>query len=231
MDGHQESGPEATRAVDPRGPGVYSMGAVVKMLGVPAATLRTWEDRYGVVRPQRSAGGHRLYSRDQIDQLRFVFDLVEGGASAGDAFRLLGEGEGDSARPGPVGEVRVLIVLAERDPYGAEFSEYFLRTEGYDCLVTLDAQLAAEQILARSPEVAVIDLLISGGAGLGLCREISGRGSTRVLAVSALDSRDEAIEAGADAFLQKPFEPITLISTVKDLLGASAFLRRRVASS
>jgi DNA-binding transcriptional MerR regulator len=225
----QESGEEAARVVDP---GVYSMGAVVKMLGIPAATLRTWEDRYGVVRPQRSAGGHRLYSRDQIDQLRFVFDQVERGASAGDAFRLLSEGVSEFGRNDPAAEVRTLIMLAERDPYAAEFSEYFLRTEGYDCLVVLDAQLAAKQFAARSPDVAVVDLLISGGAGLGLCREISGRGATtRVLAVSALDARDEAMEAGADAFLQKPYEPIRLISTVKDLLGASAYLRRRVTTS
>lgn len=231
VDDHQESGAEAGRIVDPGQAGVYSMGAVVKMLGVPAATLRTWEARYGVVCPQRSAGGHRLYSRDQIDQLRFVFDQVERGTSAGDAFRLLGEGVRDFGFHDPGGEVRILIMLAERDPYAAEFSEYFLRTEGYDCLVVLDAQLAAEQFALRSPEVAVIDLLISGGAGLGLCREISGRRSTRLLAVSALDSRDEAMEAGADAFLQKPYEPIRLISTVKDLLGASAYLRRRVATS
>jgi CheY-like chemotaxis protein len=35
----------------------------------------------------------------------------------------------------------------------------------------------------------------------------------------------QALAAGADAFLVKPFEPLGLISTVKDLLGASAFLR------
>ena len=38
-------------------------------------------------------------------------------------------------------------------------------------------------------------------------------------------SRDEALAAGADAFLQKPLEPLKLVSTVKDLLGASAYLR------
>jgi CheY-like chemotaxis protein len=208
------------------------MGAVVKMLGVPAATLRTWEDRYGVVLPQRSPGGHRLYSRDQIDQLRFVSEQVDQGASAGDAFRILDDGVSELGRHEPGGEERIVVMLAERDPYAAEFSEYFLRTEGYDCLVVLDAELAAQQFAARSPDVAVIDLLMSCGAGLGLCREISSSGSTtRVLAVSALDSRDEAMGAGADAFLQKPYEPIRLVSTVKDLLGASAYLRRRVATS
>ena len=49
---------------------------------------------------------------------------------------------------------------------------------------------------------------------------------TRILAISTLDTSDAALEAGADAFLQKPLDPLQLVSAVKDLLGASAFLRR-----
>jgi DNA-binding transcriptional MerR regulator len=47
---------------------VYSISAVARMLGVPVATIRTWEDRYEVVVPERSAGGHRLYRREQVEQ-------------------------------------------------------------------------------------------------------------------------------------------------------------------
>jgi MerR HTH family regulatory protein len=39
------------------------------MIGVPVATIRTWEDRYGLAIPDRSASGHRLYRRDQVGQL------------------------------------------------------------------------------------------------------------------------------------------------------------------
>ena len=34
----------------------YSIGAVARMVRVPPATLRTWEERYGLVEPVRSAG-------------------------------------------------------------------------------------------------------------------------------------------------------------------------------
>jgi hypothetical protein len=54
------------------GRAIYSIGAVGQMLGIPPATLRTWEERYGLPVPERSPGGHRLYSRDQVEQLRFV---------------------------------------------------------------------------------------------------------------------------------------------------------------
>jgi CheY-like chemotaxis protein len=46
-----------------------------------------------------------------------------------------------------------------------------------------------------------------------------------VIAVSVLAARDQAMEAGADAFLLKPLEPLQFISTVRDLLGSSAMLR------
>ena len=85
----------------------------------------------------------------------------------------------------------------------------------------------AERILDAQPlNVAVVDLMISGGAGLSLCRTIRARGSIPILAVSAVDSRDEALDAGVDAFLHKPVEPLRLISTVRDLIGTSAYLRR-----
>ena len=47
---------------------IYSIGALARMLGVSPATLRSWEDRYGLVVPERSAGSQRLYSRDHLDQ-------------------------------------------------------------------------------------------------------------------------------------------------------------------
>jgi hypothetical protein len=46
-----------------------------------------------------------------------------------------------------------------------------------------------------------------------------------VLAISTFDLRDEALEAGAAAFLRKPLEPLRLVSVVRDLLGQSAYLR------
>ena len=51
---------------------IYSISAIARMLDVPVATLRTWEDRYGQVVPERNASGHRLYTRDQLEQLKFV---------------------------------------------------------------------------------------------------------------------------------------------------------------
>jgi DNA-binding response OmpR family regulator len=68
--------------------------------------------------------------------------------------------------------------------------------------------------------------LISGGRGFELCRQLSERDGIPVLAISALDTRDNALAAGASVFLLKPIEPLHLVSAVQDLLGRSAFLHR-----
>jgi DNA-binding transcriptional MerR regulator len=203
------------------------------MLGVPTATLRTWEERYHVVTPERSPGGHRVYTRDQVEQLRFVLKNVERGLQPADAHRLLADRltqAQDWSLPGSESETRLAIMLAEPDPYAAELAEYFLRTEGYETVVVLEQRDAEDLFEEQSPQLAVVDLLISGGAGPALCRNLRDRGAL-ILAISPLESRDEALEYGADAFLQKPLDPLRLVSTVKDLLGDSAFLRPKVTSS
>lgn len=211
----------ATRAI-------YSIGAVARMLGVPAATLRAWEERYRVVVPERGEGTQRLYTREEVERLRFIKQQIDRGLSASDAHRLLEDelagaglgGTGDGA-----GEVTPLVLIAERDPYAAELAEYFLKTEGYEICTALSAAEAMAMFDGRAPQLVVLDLLLSGGAGFRLCREFSESGAGQVLAVSVLDSAEEALNNGASAFLQKPLEPLQLVSTVRDLLRTSALTR------
>ena len=204
----------------------YSIGAVARMVGVPPATLRTWEDRYGLVEPVRSPGGHRLYSRQDVEHLRFVAERVREGMSPGDAHRLLGEGS-DNLPVAPRAGTRIVILLAERDPYAADFADFFLRTEGFEVVLALDVADAISAVGAARPQLAIVDLLISGGDGLALCRQIRDRGIP-VLALSSIETRDEALDAGASAFLLKPLEPLRLVSAVRDLLGTSSFLHEIV---
>jgi len=124
------------------------------------------------------------------------------------------------------GTTKLLILLAERDLHAADLTEYFLRTEGYQVVGVFDADEALGQPTDAKADLAVIDLLISGGRGLDLCRKLSVDG-TPVLAVSTLDMQDQALEAGAGAFLLKPLDPLQLVSTIRDLLRESAYLRGR----
>jgi DNA-binding transcriptional MerR regulator len=206
---------------------IYSIGAVAKMLGVEPTTLRAWEERYGLIIPTRSHGAQRVYSRDELERLRFIVNAMEEGATAAEAHRLLRERlqtpEPLTRTDGP--SLTILVLLAERDRYAAELCEYFLRTEGYDVCLAFDSDRAEQLFAERVPALAVVELMISGG-GLELCRQLARREAAPVLAVSPLDLADEAIAAGASAYLPKPFDPLRFVSTVRDLLGTSALTQR-----
>jgi DNA-binding transcriptional MerR regulator len=201
---------------------IYSIGAVARRLGVTQSTIRTWEERYGVVAPQRSAGGRRVYSREEVERLRFVKTKVDEGMQPADAHRLLTEQieqGGRASEESSYESSRALILLIDRDPFAADLSEYFLRAAGYEVHVVLDKADAESKFAELSPRLAVLELVLPGGGGGDLVRRFK-QGGAAVLAVSSLDARNTALAAGADAFLQKPLEPRELVSTVTDLLDS-----------
>ncbi len=67
---------------------VYNLRAVVLETGLTPDTLRVWERRYGIPQPKRSAGGHRLYSQNDIDTLKWLIAKRESGLSISQAVSL-----------------------------------------------------------------------------------------------------------------------------------------------
>jgi DNA-binding transcriptional MerR regulator len=124
------------------------------MVDLAPATIRTWESRYSLVVPTRSHGGQRLYSRDQVDQLRFVKDEVARGRRPGEAHRLLGEriGRGDS-----FGGPRLRVLLAESRLGAADVLRELLGSDAFEVLLASDARRAKAVFDELSPTVVVID--------------------------------------------------------------------------
>ena len=58
---------------------LYTIGTVSKLTGVGAITLRAWERRHGLIQPVRKESGHRLYTRNHIDQINRITALTQGG--------------------------------------------------------------------------------------------------------------------------------------------------------
>jgi len=66
----------------------YTMGRAAEMLGTTQGFLRSL-DEAGLIRPQRSAGGHRRYSRHQLRLAARVRELVNQGTPIGAACRII----------------------------------------------------------------------------------------------------------------------------------------------
>jgi len=82
---------ELAEAVTRLGRGLYPIRTVSALTGVNPVTLRAWERRYGLLRPQRTAKGHRLYSDDDIARVRQVVDLQGRGVSISQIGQVLAE--------------------------------------------------------------------------------------------------------------------------------------------
>lgn len=73
---------------DPQDNPIYNMKVVVRETGLKPDTLRAWERRYGVPNPDRTSGGHRLYSQYQIDMLKWMIARQGEGMSISHAIDL-----------------------------------------------------------------------------------------------------------------------------------------------
>jgi DNA-binding transcriptional MerR regulator len=93
---------------------LYRIGTAARLSGVPIATLRNWEQRYGVIVAARGDGRQRLYSREDIDRLRRLKEWVDSGLSAGEAHALLRERASDGRRPTPEASARWVREEARR---------------------------------------------------------------------------------------------------------------------
>ncbi|SFA41166.1 DNA-binding transcriptional regulator, MerR family [Anoxybacillus pushchinoensis] len=69
--------------------GKYNVKAVSNMLGVQPGTLRAWERRYQIIAPPRNEAGHRLYTEEQVQILKWLVDKVNQGFTISQAISLI----------------------------------------------------------------------------------------------------------------------------------------------
>ncbi|MEJ1993361.1 MAG: MerR family transcriptional regulator [Maritimibacter sp.] len=56
--------------------GLYPIGTVSEITGINAVTLRAWERRYGLIQPERTPKGHRLYSQTDVDKIHHIVEQL-----------------------------------------------------------------------------------------------------------------------------------------------------------
>lgn len=77
----------------------FNLKAVLQETGIAADTLRAWERRYGLPLPQRTAGGHRLYSQYDIETIKWLLTRQAEGLSISRAVDLWNEQIASGADP------------------------------------------------------------------------------------------------------------------------------------
>lgn len=55
----------------------YSIGEVADMFGVSKSLIRYWETEFTILKPHKNSKGDRRFTKENIDQLQLIFDLVK----------------------------------------------------------------------------------------------------------------------------------------------------------
>ena len=149
---------------------------------------------------------------------RFTFTLPAAGeAGAGTVPRRPDRGPGADTEAVP-------ILVVDDDPETLRHVRYTLADAGYAPLVTGDPQEMACILRAEKPRLVLLDLMLPGTDGVRLMQTVPELADLPVIFISGY-GRDEtiaqALEAGADDYIVKPFSPTELVARIR------AALRRR----
>jgi adenylate cyclase len=119
------------------------------------------------------------------------------------------------------GDARILVV--DDVPENLRLLEAVLAPRGYDVVSAADGRTALELIESANPDLVLLDVVMPQMDGYEVCRRLREREETAVLPVIMLTSstgpeKTQAIEAGADDFIPKPFNHHELLTRVRSLL-------------
>jgi MerR family transcriptional regulator, light-induced transcriptional regulator len=214
----------------------YNLKVVLKETGLAADTLRAWERRYGLPKPQRSAGGHRLYSQRDIETIKWLMNRQEEGLSISRAVDLWNEqitsGRDPLADMAPVSKVAAPALPI---PYQPETNLDAIREAWIRACMEFN-EAAAEQTLNQAfsmfpVEAVCIEVLQKGMSEIG-ARWYTNRASVQqehfasalamrrldaLLSASPYPTRNQTLLVGCPAEEWHTFTPMLL----------SLLLRRR----
>ncbi|MBM3121607.1 MAG: MerR family transcriptional regulator [Chloroflexi bacterium] len=150
---------------------VYNLKAVVLETGLKPDTLRAWERRYGLPTPNRSDGGHRLYSERDIQVLKWLVARQQAGLSISRAAELWQRLSESGQDPAEMPEYAPAHRLAHAPLMLAGQALEDLRSAWVQACLAFDeqrAEAALNQALAQSPvENVGLGLLVPGLAEIG----------------------------------------------------------------
>lgn len=126
----------------------FNLKVVLKETGLAADTLRAWERRYGLPAPNRTAGGHRLYSQRDIETIKWLMKRQSEGLSISRAVDLWNEQTasgadplGESGQPTPAASATLVQYQAQNttiDSLRAQWIQACLRFSESDAEQTLN---------------------------------------------------------------------------------------------
>lgn len=189
--------------------GLYKISTLARLTGVSAVVIRNWERRYHLLAPQRTEGGHRLYTEADRTTLQRVRKLLDTGRSIGEIVMLAGGSlAGASATPVVQGSASAAQTSKPLDgalargvlealPHGVLVTDANGKTEWINEAVTQLCGYTLAQLRGKTPG----SVLQGSGTDRRAARRIAAALAARRPCSEQLlnyDSRNRAYLAGLD---------------------------------
>ncbi len=117
------------------------------------------------------------------------------------------------------------ILIVDDDKLTVSLLTTLLELDNFEVLSVGDGSSALVKARTAKPDAFLVDFHLSDGAGTDFIRSLRSEpefAKTPIVMASGLNREDEAMAAGADHFLIKPFDPGDLVDILNDLLGQAS---------
>lgn len=118
-----------------------------------------------------------------------------------------------------------IVLIAEDDSDIRDLIVFKLEQAGHTVLAAENGQAALKVAAGRTPDVALLDVMMPGMSGLDVCRALRERPETARIPIIMLTARAQesdvqtGLKAGADDYIVKPFSPRDLTQRVETVLA------------
>ena len=112
------------------------------------------------------------------------------------------------------------ILVIDDDPTMVALLQTLLELEGYQVVAAVDWENLTGVALRENPDLVLMDYYLPGIDGRTVLDEFRSNpkfAHLGIIMTSGMDRSDECLDAGADAFLLKPYAPDHLLSTIREL--------------
>ena len=117
------------------------------------------------------------------------------------------------------------LLIVDDDRRIRDLLSRYLGENGFRVTVAADAAEARAKITGLEFDLAIVDVMMPGESGIELTRSLRKEKDVPILMLTALadiDNRVEGLEAGADDYLAKPFEPRELLLRINNIVRRTA---------
>jgi two-component system, OmpR family, alkaline phosphatase synthesis response regulator PhoP len=125
------------------------------------------------------------------------------------------------------------ILIVDDEQRIIDLARMYLEQEGYRVTSATDGAAAYHKIMAETPGLVVLDLMLPGMDGWEICRRVRNESDVPIIMLTARsDDIDKIVglELGADDYLTKPFNPRELVARVRAILRRGGGERREAAA-